>query len=170
MFKNLKKINCKKLILPFLEKSNLSEINFNNIDFIKDLSFELKKYNIILCIESLIKGKQLRKIIEKFKVSNIRCVFDTGNRVFLDKNFYEDILILNELINHIHLKDKNIKNENVIFGTGDVNFLKVFEYLEKIKYNHNFVFETNRGIDPLKTARFNLNSSKFYIKQVLDSA
>ena len=75
-----------------------------------------------------------------------------------------DIEILGDKITHIHIKDKNINNENVILGTGLVNFSDVFCSLAKIQYNKSYVFETTRGSDPVKTAIYNMQVVDFFIE------
>ena len=48
--------------------------------------------------------------------SNIKVVFDTGNRIAFGHDLSHDIEILGDKITHIHIKDKNINNENVIYS------------------------------------------------------
>tara|TARA_B110000037_G_scaffold222445_1_gene297370 strand:- start:34 stop:258 length:225 start_codon:yes stop_codon:yes gene_type:complete len=66
------------------------------------------------------------------------------------------------LINHIHLKDRDELGNNVVFGTGLIDFKNIFKYLKKIKYNKTFTFETNRGNHYLTTAKKNLVLVKKY--------
>jgi sugar phosphate isomerase/epimerase len=58
---------------------------------------------------------------------------------------------LNNYILHVHLKDKNWNDENVILGTGFVNFTSILMALKLIKFKGKFVFETNRGNNPRET-------------------
>ena len=87
--------------------------------------------------------------------SRDKCVFDTGNRVAFGHDIYSDIRLLNDHIQHVHIKDKNDANENVRLGTGKVNFSQVCKSLRDINYQGFFTFETVRGSDPLQTARNN---------------
>ena len=57
---------------------------------------------------------------------------------------------------HFHIKDKNWKGDNVVLGSGSVNFSKIFEAIKKIKYKGKFTFETNRGNNPIITMKKNL--------------
>jgi len=63
-------------------------------------------------------------------------------------------------INHIHLKDRNKLGENVIFGTGKINFINLIKFLKKKRYNKLITFETNRGKIALDTAINNLKIVK----------
>ena len=73
---------------------------------------------------------------------------------------YEDFLSMFNFIEHIHIKDKNIRKQNVKLNTGLVNFSKFFKILKKMKYKKNFTFETTRGEDPIKTAKNNIKFLK----------
>ena len=88
-------------------------------------------------------------------------VYDKCN----DKQYLE-ILKLKKKIIHIHLKDKNFFGQNVVIGTGNVNFTSIFRSLKKINYKGNFVFESNRGGDPIITMKNNLK----FIKKVATNA
>ena len=65
-----------------------------------------------------------------------------GNRVLL-KNSVSDIYKFKNNIKHVHLKDKNMSNKNVIIGKGKVNFKSIFVALKKIKYKGSFTIEVN---------------------------
>lgn len=77
---------------------------------------------------------------------------------------YKEILLLKNLIGHVHIKDKNKKKENVILGTGLVNFNDIFKAIKKIGYKKKFTFETTRGANPIETAKYNINFCNFFIK------
>ena len=62
----------------------------------------------------------------------------------------------------MHIKDKNEKGENVLLGTGLVNFNDVFRALKKINYQGPFTFETTRGRDPIRTAKFHMQLVEFF--------
>ena len=158
------KINCKKIILPLLEKSSLNMETFDNyVLIVKKISKVASEYNIKICIESLLTGSRVKDFIEKIDEENVKLVFDTGNRVLENPNLESEIMLLDNLIEHVHIKDKNIKSENVLLGTGLVNFEKIFLALNKINYKGPYVFETTRGINPIKTAEYHMSLCNFFI-------
>ncbi len=166
IFKILKILKCKIFILPFLDKSELNSFNYmNEINLFRDIAIELNKIKITLCVETLLSANNLKKLINKVSLNNFKCVYDTGNRVNLEKNYKNDIALLKNDIAHVHLKDKDDNDQNVILGSGNVNFYDVFYNLKKINYKGDYIFETNRGVNALETAKFNLTFSKFYINQ-----
>ena len=60
------------------------------------------------------------------------------------------------------------RSQNVILGTGLVNFSEVFTSLKKINYQGPYVFETTRGSDPIKTAQYNMQLVDFFIDNSKD--
>ena len=160
---SVNKLGAKKYILPLFERS---EINFTNykkfIEPLREISDYADKFNIEVCLETILNGKELKILIDKIDRKNIKVVFDTGNRVAHNHNLFEDIILLNNLITHVHIKDKNSNDENVILGTGLVNFDSIFSALKTINYKGAYTFETTRGKDPLKTAAYNKYLVEFF--------
>ena len=55
----------------------------------------------------------------------------------LSKSQYElAIKELNKFISHVHIKDKNHYGDNVLLGSGLVDFSSIFDSLNKINYKH----------------------------------
>ena len=162
LIKIAKKLNCNKYILPLFEKSELNISNHKKfLDHISIIAKACEISKITLCLETILEGNDLLFVLNKLKSKSIKIVFDTGNRIAHGHKIFDDILILKDKIEHIHLKDKNMQNENVIMGTGMVNFLEVFRALKEINFKKTFTFETRRGIDPISTCKFNINLMNF---------
>jgi len=158
-----KRLGVEKLILPLFEESELNEKNSKNYrDLLIEIADEAEKNKIKICLETILNGKQLISLFKDLNHKNISCVFDTGNRIAFGHNIYEDIKLLDKHIQHVHIKDKNMKNENVLLGTGNVNFLEVFRSLKAINYNGSYTFETHRGSNPIKTATYNMMLTNYF--------
>ena len=167
LLKQCSKIGIKKYIMPFFEKSEINSKNYNEfISTITMIADEAKKLNISLSLETILTGKELLNLLELVNHKNIKIVYDTGNRVAFGHDLSGDIELLSQNINHIHIKDKNIKNDNVLLGTGLVNFHDVFQSLIKIKYKGSYVFETTRGKYPMKTAAYNMQLVNFFVENL----
>jgi L-ribulose-5-phosphate 3-epimerase UlaE len=161
-----KKLNCNKYILPFFEESELNMSNFK--EFIKPLRIiaeACQKANLILCIETILNGKELLVLLNEINHINVKVVFDTGNRIAFGHDLYQDIILLNNHIEHIHIKDKNINNENVLLGSGLVNFLQVFKALNNINYKKSYTFETVRGSSPTNTCKHNISFINYFYNE-----
>lgn len=96
---------------------------------------------------------------------NTSIVYDTGNRSFIKSYLPVDIRKLDKKIGHVHIKDKNEDGENVLLGTGVVNFKEVMQAFKDIGYDGTYTFETTRGKDPIRTAKYNLQFIKFFMEE-----
>jgi len=163
-------LGMKKLILPLFEHSELTVKNFPKYEknLIK-IADNAEEKNIMICLETVLNGKDLLHVLGALNHDNIKCVFDTGNRIAYGHDIYNDIKLLGNQIQHVHIKDKNEKNENVLLGTGKVNFYEVFSSLKEIRYNGPYTFETCRGKNPIRTAKYNMSLTNFFIEEVFDN-
>lgn len=159
LLNNLNKLKIKNLILPMYGKSNLTDLNYKKYEkIIKKILKKSKKIKIL--IESNISPNEFKIFKRNVNSKKLLFLFDTGNRINLKRDMYEDFLSMFNFIEHIHIKDKNIRKQNVKLNTGLVNFSKFFKILKKMKYKKNFTFETTRGEDPIKTAKNNIKFLK----------
>lgn len=157
------RLGAKKYVLPLFEKGELNTDNFDAFrDPIRHLADAAGKQDMIVCLETILNGEQLLKFLKLVNHPQVRVVFDTGNRVSFGHNLYADIVLLGQAIEHVHIKDKNKTNENVYLGTGLVNFYDVFRALKKIGYSGPYTFETYRGSDPIKTARYHMAVTEYF--------
>ena len=164
----LVKLKIKKYILPLYGKSKIN--NKNKINIYKNISIIskfCKKNNIELLLESNMSPKEFTTMKKKINSKNCYFLFDTGNRVTLKKNSCQDILEFKNNIRHVHLKDKNFFNKNVIIGKGKVDFESIFVALKKIKYKGSFTIESQRGKNIEFQATKNYNFFKELIKKYI---
>ena len=163
---NLSIINIRIYVLALFEKSMVVKKNYKN--FVKTLQIiadKLKNKNIKLALETNLDVISIKKLIHLINRNNVFLVYDTGNRLKKGNLQFNEIIKLKNHICHFHLKDKNWKGQNVILGTGAVNLNAIFSAIKKIKFKGNFVFETNRGHNPIQTMVYN----KKYILSIIIS-
>ena len=165
-----KHLGAKKLILPLFEHSELCENNFDDYkDVLREIATSAQEENILICLETSLNGENLIKLMEYLDHSNIKCVFDTGNRIAFGHDVCSDIVLLGDYIQHVHIKDKNDLNENVLLGTGKVNFYDIFESLSTIGYKGPYTFETYRGNNPVRTARYNKLFVEYFLAEISEN-
>jgi len=147
------------LIIPiddiFFEKNNYQKL-IDTVFYFINIS---KKKDVEISFEVQVNLKIILKFKKDLKNEFFKITFDTGNIFLIDKNNKNLVNYLDKaqnLINHIHLKDRNKSGDNVILGTGLINFKNIIKCLKKNKYDKTFTFETNRGDNHLKTAKNNL--------------
>ncbi|MAF95944.1 MAG: hypothetical protein CMM60_09365 [Rhodospirillaceae bacterium] len=163
LIKQARKIGVEKYILPFFENSELSLDNMQDyIEPIRRVAKAAYNSNISVCLETILTGKELLKLLKLIDLPNVKVVYDTGNRVAFGHDLPGDIMLLGEHISHVHIKDKNNNNENTLLGTGLVNFESVFFAFDNIGYNGPYTFETVRGSNPVNTAVYNMALVNFF--------
>ncbi len=154
--KNLSLLKIKIYVLALFEKSELKKNNLKKFVYnIKYLSERLKEKKIKLALETNLENKYIKDLIYLVNNKNLFIVYDTGNRLKKGNLQYKEIIELKNYICHVHLKDKNLKKQNVLLGSGKVDFRKIFKALKKIKYKGKYTFETNRGDLPIETMKNN---------------
>jgi sugar phosphate isomerase/epimerase len=158
LLSKLSQLKIKRLILPMEGKAQIKEKELNHlVNFFKSVLKLCKKYEIpTLLIESNCNYEIYKKIKKKVNSKNLFFLYDLGNRSLYYKNVFQDILKFNDEIKQIHIKDKDSNNVNVQLGTGDVKFVDAFRAIKKISNKDLvFVFEHNKGKNPLNTAKKN---------------
>ena len=157
------KVGCKLVILPLFGESHISFENFKEL--IKTLQ-HIGRYcidkNIVIGIESPCTPDEIIYLLKSVQLKNVRCVFDTGNRALISENVANEIRQLSDWICHAHIKDKDHNDQNVVLGTGLINFKQIFDAFADIGYKGPFVFETVRGRDPIMTAKYNINFCEYF--------
>jgi len=163
LLKQGKKLGVEKYVMPFFDSSEISSDNMRSyIEPIRRVSEAAEDMDITLCLETILTGQELIDFLDLIDRANVKVVYDTGNRVAFHHDLAGDIRLLKDRIAHVHIKDKNHDNQNVLLGTGLVNFESVFYALNDINYTGPYTFETARGSNPINTARYNMNLVNFF--------
>jgi len=171
-------------IIKLIETTNNTTINVIVIPFFdanaitskSDLQFVLEwidkrklnetaaKSNIILALELTLPAFQISSAFMEHSFYNIAICYDLGNARAAGNFPEEEIIILNDLIAHIHVKDRRVNGPNVMLGDGDVDFAACFKSLKKINYDGPLILETVYEALPVAEAKKNLQ----FIHSVID--
>ena len=161
-------LGMEKLILPLFDASELSPENVNDyIDPLREIADAAIDAGMLTCLETILNGAELASLLDRLDRPHIKVVYDTGNRVAFGHDLPGDIRLLGDRIAHVHIKDKNAENDNVLLGVGLVDFAQVFEAIGDIGYDGPFTFETTRGNNPLRTAAYNKMFATFFYEEGL---
>lgn len=164
-------LKVEKLILPLFDSSELSPSNMDEyVEPIRIIADAALAVGMVTCLETILTGSEIVLLLNKIDRSHVQVVYDTGNRIAFGHDLPGDIRLLGNRIAHVHIKDKNAENQNVLLSSGLVNFKNVFEALGDIDYQGPYTFETQRGSDPLRTATFNMKLVEFFYREAMDCA
>jgi sugar phosphate isomerase/epimerase len=156
-------LGCEKYVLPLFEASELTAANGDRYhEPLRAIADEAGAHGMTVCLETVLTGTELMVLLDRLDHPAISVVYDTGNRVAFGHDLPGDIRLLGGRISHVHIKDKNAANQNVLLGTGLVNFLDVFAALSDVGYDGPYTFETQRGRDPARTARYSIGLVSYF--------
>jgi L-ribulose-5-phosphate 3-epimerase len=157
-------IGCRYIILPLFGHSEISEDRKagNIINAISAICKFAERHKISVLIESNLSGKEIMRFFSRLNESNVGLVYDIGNATARGHNINDDLDRMALNIKHVHLKDKNLKDQNVLLGTGLVDFVNFFKQLDVIEYNGLYTLETCRGSKAMTSVNKNIN----YLKEV----
>ena len=138
-----------RLVLPFIGPANFGSLEEAERTLARVAT--LADRGVELAIESTLPAESLRALIDGGPLS---VCYDTGNQTAMGFDIVSEIHTLGPLISHVHVKDKRRSDgQNVILGTGDTDLTGAFAALREEGYTGEFTLETNRGNDPVETAR-----------------
>lgn len=174
IFKNIKKskkllkkiisisnhLKIKLIVIPCIENNQMTKKEL--ISFIKILKKMIINKKIYISLELNDFNQSILKLLNK----KIGICFDTGNLAEHSSNYINNFNKNINKINHIHLKDKIIKNnnfKNCRLGSGIVKFDRIFSILKMNKYNGAITLETSVGNNPIFEAKKNLKFIKNYL-------
>lgn len=128
---NLKDFGSSVLILPIDSYyfENISKLinYFNNI-------FENIDKKIEISFEADAHSEKIKLFLKRLNYHNVGITFDIGNVFNKNKNVIDYYKSISSVVNHIHIKDRDLNGRNVKLGNGKINLKKFF----KILHNHNF--------------------------------
>ncbi len=142
-----------RIVLPFFEAAELS--SEETIDkFIRvagGWAQWARTSGVELLLETTLPASELVRITDSIDMG---VCYDLGNTTALGHDIARDIRALGDRIKHVHVKDKRRSDgQNVILGTGDTDFKGAFAALKEIGYAGDYTCETNRGDEPVETAK-----------------
>ncbi len=151
-------IHCPKILLPFFEETEI-KTEKDKQEIVRSLSGFyglLRDYGVTLCLETTLPAPELVNLLTEINHPNIKIYYDLGNSIPLKYDAADDIRALSQWLGGIHVKDRNSSGDNVILGTGMVDFRECFQALQEIHYQGTYILETAMGDDPIATAKCHL--------------
>jgi len=153
--------NVETLVVPFCDESEISNLDGLKLvlKILDDRGLEALAYNngLQLALELTLPADMLLEGFSAHNFTNIGICFDMGNIRSSGLRPENDILELDGLVRHVHIKDRCVGGPNVMLGQGDVDFEACFKALKDIDYKGRYIMETRYFNDPIKEASANLN-------------
>lgn len=169
LLENTSKLNVNMLEIPLVDSSSLKtkDEQFQLTKNLEKILPLLDEYDIFLNFETDLPPKPFKQFIESFNHYRIRANYDVGNSAALGYDVKEELSILGNFIQNIHIKDRKYHGNTVSLGFGDVDFDTFFEQIQKINYKGDFIIQGARNSDepPNLTCEKYLKFVKNYVEK-----
>ena len=156
VLKNLKliisgmsRIEASILVIPLVDNASIkgSLTGSSVIDFFNEIHDELINSNIKIAIESDLGPSDFHSFMEKLDSKHFSVNYDLGNSASLGLNPTEEFAAIGDRIINVHVKDRILNGTTVPLGEGEANFELVFNCLNEISYQGNYILQTARASD-----------------------
>lgn len=153
-------------MIPFFDKNNLTnkEELRSALKMLSRYNGFLVKNNLYFSLEINLPAETIWGEFQKSPFKNIGICYDLGNNIDQDTNLYDEIMLLRNYINHIHIKDKR-EGKNIRIRKNFGQLKLAFQALKKISFNGLMILETCISPAPLEEAKKNLTTVKEYINE-----
>jgi sugar phosphate isomerase/epimerase len=164
----IKNTTIKILVIPFFDENFIKSQEeleaLLNLFREKSLDKTAMANDILIALELSLPAYQIRTLLEKYRLKNIKICYDIGNAKAEGYFPEHEIIELGDFICHVHIKDRRPNGPNVMLGKGQVNFKACFKALKKIDYKGLMIFETRFHSAPAIEAVKNLQFVEDLIK------
>ena len=157
----------KILDLPLIGSNSLK--NENVADDYKNLFSKLEKKllasNLTIALESDLNPDEMKNFLQSVNNQFIKINYDMGNSAFWNFDVKKEFLYYGQLISNVHIKDCTPKDYTVPLGSGNVDFIKVFQLLKDNNYEGDFILQAARSKNNIQTTKEQLKFSKDFISK-----
>jgi L-ribulose-5-phosphate 3-epimerase len=140
------KANIHMLELPLMGKGSIKNIEKRE-NFIINIGETLNyagDHNIKIVFELDLPPVDFNNFIIDLNHPAAGINYDMGNSALFGFNHQEEILTYGKYIDNIHIKDSVFSTGTVPLGTGDTNFIEVFNALSHTDYQGDYIFQSAR--------------------------
>jgi len=153
-------IGVTRVVLPFVDASAIGPNEFENVsEILKRAADRALRLGVELHLETSLAPQRFAELLANLPTSAVKVNYDTGNSASLGYAPQEEFSCLGNRIGSVHIKDRVLNRGTVPLGTGNADFLSVFEWLRKIDYGGDFTLQVARESDgnEVNWARQNLD-------------
>lgn len=153
------------LVIPFFDNNAITgnkELQ-KCLELLSQYDSILKKNDLFFALELDLPSNIIIEEFNRFNFTNIGICFDIGNQIDKEENIHQNVLALNKLIKHVHIKYKENK-VNVQIPTHKRNLQQIFSAFNRINFTGMHICETNTLPDPIKAAKINFSVITKYIE------
>lgn len=141
------------IVVPLLEASDLESMdNRSAAAAVALLAERTTGRRPRIAVEVGVPAAQSLRFLDLVSSPRVGICYDTGNASALGMDPAKELGVLGPAVWHLHAKDKDGLGHNVAFGTGEVDFRRIFEQLARQGFGGLVTMEATRGDDPVVAA------------------
>lgn len=166
------KLNIKFIELPLVGQAEIKtkQSVFYLSTLLEEIKPLLEEADIFILLELNLDPEAIINLLRKLNSTRVLINYDTGNSAYWGFNPVNEIPLYGEYIANVHIKDCTKPDYSVFLGKGDVDFQKVFELLEEIDYQGDFILQTSREEEDYLAAKDFYDFTNNLIKEYLSGS
>ena len=157
-----------RILVPFFGKMALEDKAGARrvVEELSKLLPKAERLKIVLAIECTLSAVDTLDIIKGVDSPYVRVYYDMGNAYRFGMDPCEEIRLLGDLIEEVHIKDAT-RGGIVPLGEGEVDLKAVLAALRDIDYDDYLVLETRLGEDTVADAKKDLAYSRGVLRDLM---
>lgn len=142
-------LSVKYIVIPLVDNGSVDNEEQEETlrKVLTDRIQTLKDGGNIIVFESDLEPTSLKSFINKYDNDVFGINYDIGNSASLGYDPVEEFSEYGDRVYNVHVKDRVLGGTTVPLGTGNADFIAVFEQLKKINYSGNYILQTARAED-----------------------
>lgn len=142
------KLGANRIVLPFVDASQINTRNEieDVIVILKNVLNTAEDAGVEIHLETSLPPSQFVELLDQVQHKMLKVNYDSGNSSSLGYQPREEFDAYGLHIGSVHIKDRIYKGNTVPLGTGDANFIELFNCLNKINYMGDYILQVARGV------------------------
>lgn len=142
-----RRLGASRIVLPFVDASRMeTEQELRQVrDVLETILPEAEETGVELHLETSLSPAQLRELCDSLEASRLRVTYDSGNSASLGFRPEEEWAAYGDRVGSVHIKDRRLAGSTVSLGTGDVDFIALFDWMRRCGYDGDLILQAARG-------------------------
>jgi hexulose-6-phosphate isomerase len=142
-----RRLGASRIVLPFVDASRIeTEGERRQVrDVLGEILPDAEKAGVELHLETSLPPAQLHELCDSLEHPRVRVTYDSGNSASLGFRPEEEWAAYGDRVGSVHIKDRHLGGSTVPLGTGDVDFVVLFDWMKRCGYDGDLILQASRG-------------------------
>jgi hexulose-6-phosphate isomerase len=163
-------LGVNRLVMPFVDASGIhNETEMQTVvGLLRRVLPAAEATRVELHLETALDPPQFARLLAALPYPKIRVNYDSGNSSSLGYHPSDEFAAYGGRVGSVHIKDRVRGGGTVPLGTGDADLPALFECLQKVSYQGDFILQAARGApsDEVAWARQNRTFVVRHLQQI----